>query len=159
MTEGERSYNPSYVNMRELPAFDCIFTGKVEKKQLSGNFCKPPLPHFDLITWIIEALVAERICIIINILHCRNELIVMWAGQSFQKQTSMWRAKLIVIELKEKRDMLGKMPITCYMHSEICTRISGLELIHLFDLESLLGSFSSDSSKSSVIYKMQSCMC
>lgn len=68
----------------------------------------------------------------------------------------MWRAKLIVIELKEKRDMLGKMPITCCMHSEICTRISGLELIHLFDLGSLLGSFSSDSSKSSMIYKMQS---
>ena len=66
---------------------------KVEKRQLSGGFTNHTLPPFGLVTWVTQALAAGGTCSIIDILHCRNQLLVMWVGQSFPKQAGVWESQ------------------------------------------------------------------
>ena len=78
---------------RRKKCLDQVFADKVEKRQLSGGFTNHTLPPFGLITWVTQALAAGGTCSIIDILHCRNQLLVMWVGQSFPKQAGVWESQ------------------------------------------------------------------
>lgn len=79
MTEEEKNVVPipCQVSMRKKqPGLDEVFKDKVEKQAIIWKLQKPLSTHIGLISWIIYALVAGRICKI-DICHYCDDIIAM----------------------------------------------------------------------------------